>query len=151
MTSLGAEKAQPTILEVMSDPELFRPTCQGDSWRLWRAFLATVFGLPLSEAETTLVRDCTGREAAPTAQAREVWTIVGRRGGKSRVAALLAVYLSCFRDYRAVLAPGERGTLMLTRRGRLSTGASVVPLREGLPGVGLDADRPGRARDVGPN
>ena len=57
--------------------------------------------------------DCTGREAAPTAQAREVWTIVGRRGGKSRIAALLAVYLSCFRDYRAVLAPGERGTLML--------------------------------------
>ena len=31
MTSLGAEKAQPTILEVMSDTELFGPTFQGDS------------------------------------------------------------------------------------------------------------------------
>src|SRR5262249_16225796 len=33
--------------------------------------------------------------------------------GKSRMAAAVAVYLACFRDYRAVLAPGERGTLAL--------------------------------------
>ena len=104
MTIPSAERAQPTILDVMSDPALFGPTFQGDSWQPWRTFVATVFGLPLAEAETALVRDCTGREAAQTVQAREVWTIVGRRG-KSRVAALLAVYLSCFRDYRAVLAP----------------------------------------------
>ena len=113
MTCLGAEQAQPTILDVMSDPALFGPTFQGDSWRPWRAFLATVFGLPLSEAERALVRDCTGREAVPTAQAREVWTIVGRRGGKSRISALLAVYVAAFRDYGHVLALGERGTLML--------------------------------------
>ncbi len=52
MTILSAEQAKPTILDVMSDPELFGSTFQGDSWRPWRAFLATVFGLPLSEAET---------------------------------------------------------------------------------------------------
>lgn len=39
--------------------------------------------------------------------------IAGRRGGKSRVAALVAVFLALFRDYRGVLAAGERGTVML--------------------------------------
>lgn len=37
--------------------------------------------------------------------------IVGRRGGKSRVAALIAVFLACFRTYK--LAPGERGVVMV--------------------------------------
>ena len=39
--------------------------------------------------------------------------MVGRRGGKSRAAATTAVYLAAFRDYRHILAPGERGTLPL--------------------------------------
>lgn len=44
---------------------------------------------------------------------REVWIAAGRRPGKSLIAALLVVYLACFRDYPRVLAPGERGTAML--------------------------------------
>src|SRR5439155_12205586 len=43
--------------------------------------------------------------------AREVWGIAGRRAGKSRVAALLAVYVATFKDYRPVLAPGEKATV----------------------------------------
>ena len=38
-------------------------------------------------------------------------TIVGRRGGKSRVLALIAVYLAAFRDYAPYLAPGEVATI----------------------------------------
>jgi len=30
---------------------------------------------------------------------REAWVIAGRRAGKSRIAALVAVYLATFRDY----------------------------------------------------
>ena len=37
--------------------------------------------------------------------------IVGRRGGKSRMLALVAVYLACFRDYAPHLAPGEVATI----------------------------------------
>src|SRR5262249_6739485 len=55
----------------------------------------------------------TGRAAPPLVPAREAWFVVGRRGGKSRIAAAVAVYLACFRAYRTVLAPGERGTLGL--------------------------------------
>jgi hypothetical protein len=39
--------------------------------------------------------------------------VVGRRGGKSRVAALVAVYLACFRSYADVLSRGERGVVMV--------------------------------------
>jgi hypothetical protein len=41
----------------------------------------------------------------------EAVTIVGRRGGKSRILALIAVYLACFRDYAPYLAPGEVATI----------------------------------------
>jgi hypothetical protein len=37
--------------------------------------------------------------------------IVGRRGGKSRILALVAVYLACFRGYNQFLAPGEVATI----------------------------------------
>jgi hypothetical protein len=37
--------------------------------------------------------------------------IVGRRGGKSRTLALIAVYLACFRSYEQFLAPGEVATI----------------------------------------
>jgi hypothetical protein len=43
--------------------------------------------------------------------AREVWVVAGRRGGKSRIASLIAVYLACFRAYSDVLASAEVGTL----------------------------------------
>jgi len=43
---------------------------------------------------------------------------VGRRGGKSRVAALLATYLACFRHYRRILAAGEVGTLPIVAADR---------------------------------
>ena len=41
------------------------------------------------------------------------WIICGRRGGKSLVLALIAVYLATFYDWSAYLSPGERGTIMV--------------------------------------
>lgn len=38
---------------------------------------------------------------------------MGRRGGKSFIAAIVAVFLAIFKDYSAFLSPGERGTIML--------------------------------------
>jgi hypothetical protein len=81
------------------------------SWGPWVAALKSLFALPLDEAELARYRQHTGRSAPPTAPAREGWLIVGRRGGKSVIAALVAVYLAACRTYR--LAAGERGTLMV--------------------------------------
>jgi phage terminase large subunit-like protein len=43
---------------------------------------------------------------------REAFIIVGRRGGKSFISALIAVFLACFKDWREVLGPGEKGFIM---------------------------------------
>lgn len=44
---------------------------------------------------------------------RELVLVVGRRGGKSRVLALIATWLSAFVDYKPYLDPGERGVVQV--------------------------------------
>ena len=102
------------LLQAMSDPKLFGPWFKdADTWAAWRGFVGALFGLPLSEAEATTFRACTGRSEAPEAPFTEAWLICGRRGGKSFILALIAVYLATFRDYRQYLAPGERATILI--------------------------------------
>lgn len=102
------------LLQAMADPKLFGPWFKdADTWAAWRAFVGALFGLPLSEAEATTFRACTGRSEAPEAACNEAWLICGRRAGKSFVLALIAVFLACFRDYRQHLAPGERATILI--------------------------------------
>jgi hypothetical protein len=103
-----------TILDAIRDPSLFGPWFRDPStWRAWFAFLAALFALPMTDAELTIYRRHTGRQDPPGEPVREGWVIAGRRGGKSFIAALVAVFVSCFRSYDDVLAPGERGTLMV--------------------------------------
>jgi len=85
----------------------------GESFAAWEVLLRALFALPMTEAQLEVYREHTGRTDPPTRPAREAWLIVGRRGGKSLIAALLAVYAALFRDYRAHLAPGERATVMV--------------------------------------
>ena len=97
----------------MSDPALFGRSFAGDTWNAWRAFLAAIFGHRMEEDQLATFRACTARQRPPGGPAREAWVVVGRRGGKSRIAALVAVFLAAFRDYSGVLAPGERGTIVV--------------------------------------
>jgi hypothetical protein len=70
-----------------------------------------LFAEPADEAGLAIYRERTGRTAWPTAPFTEAAVIVGRRGGKSRTLALVAVYLACFRNYGPYLAPGEVATI----------------------------------------
>ena len=103
-----------TILQAMRDPVLFAPWfAPTPLWSAWRAFLSALFALPMGDEERAAFQQYTGREVLPVEPTREAWLVVGRRGGKSRIAALIAVFLACFRDYQTILAPGERGIVML--------------------------------------
>ncbi len=103
-----------TILDAIGDPNLFAPWFRDPvTWQGWRAFLAALFGLPMCEGMAGLYRQCTGRSGLPAAPQSEASLVVGRRGGKSFILALIAVYLATFRDWRPHLAPGERGTVMV--------------------------------------
>jgi hypothetical protein len=107
----GPTESQPTIIELMESDEWFAPWFRGGSWEAWKAFLCGVFGLPMTAGRLVLWQQCTQRQAAPTAPADEAWMVVGRRGGKSFIAAFIAVYLACFREYLPYLAPGEWATV----------------------------------------
>ena len=102
-----------TIRDAMTDPALFGGQFGDNSFRAWRALLAGFYGLPLVDGELYLWREITGRKEAPTSAAEELWLAVGRRGGKSQCAALLAVFEAAFHDYRDRLSPGEVATIMV--------------------------------------
>ena len=102
-----------TIRGAMTDPALFGGQFGGESFSAWRALLAGFYGLPLDDAEAQHWRTLTARESAPESAHDELWLVVGRRGGKSQSAALLAVYEAAFQDYRDRLSPGEVATVMV--------------------------------------
>ena len=112
----------PTILDALADPAIFGALFPVATWAAWRAFLVAVFGLKATKAERDLILQCTGCTSLPARQASAVFCVVGRRGGKSRIAALLAVFLACFRDYRNILTAGERGVVMLIASDRKQAG-----------------------------
>ncbi len=108
-----------SIVEAMADEALFAPHFRDlATWRAWVAILKAVFALPLDRGERAIYRKLTGRSRAPTKPAEEAWLIIGRRGGKSRGTALIAIYLATFRDWSQHLAPGERGVVVIVAADR---------------------------------
>ncbi len=99
------------IIQVLDDPSLLAPHFRGPTWTAWRSFLKALFALPMDDAALALYRHHTGRTEPPSAPFREAALIAGRRGGKSRILGLIAVFLACFHDFRPRLAPGEAATL----------------------------------------
>ena len=88
------------IIQAMADPKLFAPWFKEPAtWAAWRAFLAVLFHLPMDDAQIAIARACTGLETLPEQAFTEAWLVVGRRGGKSLVLAMIAIYLALFKDW----------------------------------------------------
>lgn len=56
------------------------------------ALLAAFYGLSLSQEEALTLKFLTGRDKATGSAFSELWLAIGRRSGKSQIAALMAVY-----------------------------------------------------------
>jgi hypothetical protein len=99
----------PTILEAMTDERLFASHFASATWARWKVFIKAVFGLGGSMTADEVAVFChhTGRTQPPTQPFGEAALVCGRRGGKSRILAVIAVYLAVFRDYGRYLAAGE--------------------------------------------
>ena len=98
----------------MGHRDLWAPWFRDErSWRNWRIYLATLFGLPLSQYDIALFEHCTGRTTPLPGGYLESWLICGRRAGKSFVLALVACFLAIFKDWRPYLTAGEFGTIRI--------------------------------------
>ena len=129
---------QVSIIDAINDPHLFKPWFKDPaSWRAWVVFHKALFGLEMTSEELKIFQKCTHRKSAPTEQAKEAWMIIGRRGGKSFTAALIAVFLACFFDYKPYLAPGEHGTVALIAQDRKQARVLMRYISGLLNGVAL--------------
>lgn len=111
--------AHPTLANISIDRAMLDPNLLGaalgdaNSWSTWLAVLKAAFGVELTPAELAMCAEVTGGRAPPAARVRELWAILGRRSGKSRIAAAIASYIAVFIDHSASLAAGEVGTILV--------------------------------------
>ncbi len=101
-----------TMRKALADPDIFGTVLHGESWDAWRVLIIAAMGEPLiNDAEREIFTRLTGRTHEPLERVDEFWAIIGRRGGKSRAAGIIAAYIASLVDYRDVLAPGETASL----------------------------------------
>lgn len=81
------------------------------TWSTWLVVLRAAFGLQLSRSDRRMFATIAGRRTPPKRRVRELWAAIGRRAGKSRIAAALAVYFAAFVPHK--LAAGERGMVLV--------------------------------------
>lgn len=132
------------VLDAMADPALFEPFFREKSWDTWRAFLTALMGAPMTPDQLALYQRHTGRTLAPTSPFKEAALICGRRGGKSRMLALLGTSLATLQDYRGFLAPGEVATVAIIasdRRQARSIFRFVKGLIDAVPALAREVTR----------
>jgi hypothetical protein len=113
-----------TILDCVNDPKIWQPWFKDrKTWGAWFAFLAVLFGHKLDARALATFRACTGRNHARPEGYVDASLVVGRRGGKSIILALIAAYLACFHDWRPFLAPGERASIVVIAADRKQAGS----------------------------
>jgi hypothetical protein len=121
---MAARPLSKSIIEAIDDPDLFGGMFDAPSWQPWRGFLEALQALPMSAEHLALYRHHTGRSEPPTKPARYAELVVGRRGGKSRILALIATYLACVLDHRDYIVPGETPVVAVIAKDR--TQARVI-------------------------
>jgi hypothetical protein len=101
-----------TIDEALSDSSLLGAAL-GDpaSWVTWTSVLRATFGLPLSAEDRERFQAVAGEREPPTQKVSELWAVLGRRSGKTRVAAAISVFIGTLEEHK--LAPGEIGFVLL--------------------------------------
>lgn len=114
-----------TIIQAFEDSKIFASAIKDQkTWTNWKVCLKAIFALSMTRSELKTYKSFTGREKTPKIPFKEAFLIIGRRGGKSFISALVAVYLAMFKDWKEYLGSGERGYIMCIASDRKQ--ASVV-------------------------
>src|SRR5262245_15912929 len=110
-----------TIIDAIKDKRVFGglPAFAGlDTWTSWLTWLKAIFALPMDPDELPIYQQATGRTQPPTTQPSEIFTICGRRGGKSFISSLTAVFIACFSSFKQYLNAGEKAAIIILARDR---------------------------------
>src|SRR5262245_45205267 len=89
-----------------------------NTWASWLVWLKVVLALEMDGDELTIYQKCTGRIQPPDKQPSEIYTIVGRRGGKSFISSLTACFIACFSSFEQYLNAGEKAAILVLARDR---------------------------------
>lgn len=116
--AFGRVNAVPAELALANTTPVDPVDLDFETWANWIVVLRGLFALPMTKSERRTFKELTGRAKAPRAPVREFHGIAGRRSGKSRIVALIAVFLACFVPYRKHLAPGERASILILAQDR---------------------------------
>ena len=100
------------IDEALRDPQLLGAAL-GDAatWEVWLTVLRAASGLPLNQRQHKIFRSVAGNRSPPTHAVKELWAVISRRAGKSRIAAACAVHCALLQQHH--LAPGEVGHVLV--------------------------------------
>jgi hypothetical protein len=110
-----------TIVDAIRHKQLFGslPAFSSlDTWASWLAWLKAIYALPMTADELAIYQQCTGRTNAPSTSPSEIFTVVGRRGGKSFISSLTAVFIGCFSEFKQYLNAGEKAAILILARDR---------------------------------
>ena len=104
------------------------------SWQRWLTVLRAAFALPMTASDRATFAQVAGDRPLPRTRISELWAVVGRRSGKTRIAAAISVYIGAIE--RHTLAPGETGYVLLLAASRAQASVAfgyVVGFLEGSP------------------
>jgi Terminase large subunit, ATPase domain len=112
-------KRKPNIIEAIKNPKLFGSLPRFkkfDSWSSWLVVLKAIFGLPMTADDLAIFIRHTGRVTPPEAGSKETYLVIGRRGGKSFISALITCFIACFLDFKPFITVGETLVVMCLAR-----------------------------------
>jgi hypothetical protein len=111
-----------TMREALSDPALLGNVLRSDSWLSWRSLLTAANGEELTDQERVVFQALTARDSEPLSRVEELWVIAGRRGGKSRAAAVMAIYQAALVDHSKAIVIGERPVVLCLAQNQQQAG-----------------------------
>ena len=100
------------------------------TWFNWKICLKAIFALPMTAKELKIYRKRTGRKRAPSKPFKEAFLIIGRRGGKSFISAIILCFLALFRKWKDKLGPGEKGYIMCLANDKKQAGVIFNYVKE---------------------
>jgi len=129
----------PGIVGAFLNPGWFGPAFpKPETWSAWFVFLKALFGEPMDEDELVVFRQCTGLEAPRPGGYREVYSICGRRSGKSRISAYIAAYTAVLGPFSEMLSAGERAWIFVIATDRQQAGVVFGYIKALLTGCQPD-------------